>query len=283
MQQSLERHILRANSKSFYAASKLFPTSIRSDVERLYSFLRVADDYVDCAPAKAQKFWALRTSWDAAMADPLFDTTPEPVDTVDQRVIKNIVYLLRTYSFDPAWIVSFWSSMQADLDGATYQTLDDVMVYMHGSAEVVGLMMARIMGLPPKADHCAKLQGRAFQWINFIRDLQEDNALGRQYFPLEDLKKFGLKDLSKQTARANTTAFESFMRYEIARYHEWQTPAHDGLRYIPCLLHPGLVAATRLYGWTADQIAQDPLVVFERKVKPTRLQFLAAAARSFMA
>jgi phytoene synthase len=281
--QSLEQQIFRRGSMTFYAGAKLFPKEIRQDVERLYSFLRVADDYVDSLPAQPKKFLALRRAWNTAQSDPHFDAIPTPTDSVDERVIKNIVQLTRTYGFDPAWIESFWDSMQADLDGKTYQTLDDTLAYMYGSAEIVGLMMSRIMHVPPQADEYARLQGRAFQWINFIRDIAEDNALGRCYFPAQDLQKFGLKDLSEQTARANSRAFKDFMHYQIMHYREWQTAAHSGLRHMPSLFRPGLTTATRMSDWTATQIAVNPLVVFDRKVKPGKARILAAGLRQFIA
>ena len=257
--------------------AKLFPRAVRQDVLRLYSFLRVADDYVDAQPPQPKKFYALRKAWDAAKGDPRFDATAEPGDTVDERVIKNITGLSRQYAFDAAWVESFWDAMESDLARQQCRTLDDSLAYVYGSAEVVGLMMAKLMGLPPAAYETAKLQGRAMQWINFIRDLAEDNALQRRYFPLDDLKKFGLKDLSEQTARADRRAFNSFMRYEITRYRQWQAAARKGLVHMPGMLRPGLATAARMYDWTAAQIAADPLVVFEKKVKPSKGKIVAHA------
>jgi len=243
----VEQEIFRRGSTTFYAGAQLFPKAIRLDVERLYSFLRVADDYVDSLPARPKRFLALRQAWDTAKDNPRFDTNPDSKDTVDQRMIKNIVQLMRTYGFDPAWIESFWNSMQADLDGKTYQTLDDTLAYMYGSAEVVGQMMTRLMHLPPEADEYAKLQGRALQWANFIRDISEDVMLGRCYFPKTDLEQFGLSDLSERTARGKPEAFRRFIRFEAARYDDWQAEARGGLVYIPAAFRPAVTAAIDIY------------------------------------
>ena len=56
--------------------------------------------------------------------------------------------------------------------------MEELIDYMYGSAEVVGLMMARIMGINREADFCARMLGRAMQYINFIRDIDEDGKLG---------------------------------------------------------------------------------------------------------
>jgi ferredoxin len=44
-------------------------------------------------------------------------------------------------------------------------------------------MMESALGVDKKAYKYAKLQGRAMQYINFIRDISEDNQLKRLYFP----------------------------------------------------------------------------------------------------
>jgi phytoene synthase len=280
--QSLEESIFKNGSTTYYWGAKLFPRAIRGDVLRLYSFLRVADDYVDCQPAKGREFRALRKAWEQADRNPDFDPTPQPNDTTDERVIKNIIAVSRKHSFKREWIVSFWDSMQADLEGKAYRTLDDSLWYVHGSAGVVGLMMMIIMRLPEKAQKNAKSQGRAFQWINFIRDLEEDNQLGRCYFPAEDLKKFGLADLKQPTAEANPEAFIAFMHFQINRYREWQAEADKGIKYFPGVGGRGLHAATAMYSWTADQIYADPFVVFRRKVRPGKKRLALSMVRSLL-
>ena len=53
--------------------------------------------------------------------------------------------------------------------------------YCKGSAESVGVMMARILGCDPRAEPYARALGRAYQIINFIRDYDEDVANGYHY------------------------------------------------------------------------------------------------------
>jgi phytoene synthase len=151
---------------------------------------------------------------------------------------------------------------------------------VYGSAEVIGLMMSRIMGLPKEAYSAAKYQGRAMQWINFIRDIQEDNELGRCYFPQDELKKYGLKNLSKTSAEQDPEAFKDFMLFQIARYDEWQSKAREGFEYIPKRLLAPLKTAVDMYDWTARQIAVEPMIVFDKKVKPSKQQVMKAAARN---
>lgn len=61
-----EQEIFREGSTTYYFSSRFFPHAIRQDVFRLYSFVRVADDYVDSSPPQTDRFYALRTVWDTA-------------------------------------------------------------------------------------------------------------------------------------------------------------------------------------------------------------------------
>lgn len=272
---SIEQQIFQRGSTTYYFSSQFFPGKIRGDVFKLYSFVRVVDDCVDGMPARTEEFHRLRTAWDRVKNDTNFDTKPTANDNLELRVIKNIVHVMHKYHYDQAWIESFWDSMQADLDKKSYRTIEDTMWYMYGSAEVIGLMMARIMGLGDKALEAAKLQGRAMQFINFLRDIAEDNALGRCYFPVEDLKKYGLSDLRETTVLNNQQQFKDFMEFELERYNHWQAQADQGFKYIPRRLRVPLQTAVDMYNWTGRVIAADPMIVFNHKVKPRKRRILA--------
>lgn len=274
-----ETSIFYRGSKTFFISSLFFPRRQRSDVFKLYSFLRLVDDYVDQPKPDKEKFNNMRSLWDNVSKSPDFDPTPRQGDSIDIRVIKNILNLTKKYDFEPIWIEAFFDSMQADINGKKYSTLHQTLEYVYGSAEVVGLMMARIMRLPPEADNAARLQGRAFQWINFIRDIQEDNQLGRQYFPAEDLKRFNLKNLSQKTAHTQPDDFKNFMQFQIGRYKNWQQSAEEGHAYILGKTLRAVKLAVSMNIWTAAQIQQDPQIIFARKIRPNRLTLLLRALR----
>lgn len=274
-----EREIFRRGSTTYYFSSRFFPPALRHDVFRLYSFVRVADNYVDEQPAQPQKLLALEEAWQAAWNDATFNVVVEPNDSLEQRVIKNLVDVARRYHFETAWIEAFFAAMKADITPRPFPAITDTLGYVYGSAEVVGLMMAQLMGLPAQARPAAAIQGRAMQFINFIRDIAEDNALGRQYFPVEDLARFGLNDLSQETALLHPKAFIRFIHFELDRYDAWQREANRGFVYIPKRYRVALRTAVDMYGWTARQIRHDPLIVFDRKVKPAKWRVLGQAAR----
>jgi phytoene synthase len=273
-----EQEIFRAGSATFYRAAWFFPKSVRQDVALLYGFLRLADDYADASPPQTTRFNALYNYWRNALAGNVKSPT-----SADQRVAAHIVQLSKTYHFDPTWLTAFWQAMRSDLQPTMFHSLDQTLRYVHGSAEVVGLMMAKLMQLPKEAYPAAELQGRAFQWINFIRDIAEDTVHGRCYFPNSDLQAFGLSDLGEQTAKACPQEFVQFMRFQIDRYHDWQRQATAGHHYLPRRLRPAIRTAVAMYDWTAAQIAADPAVVFRQTVRPSKSRILLHGLRYWAA
>lgn len=294
---------------------------------RLYSFVRTADDYVDKQPIRPSQLKELKSMYKKAISETHFDSVAHQWDDLNTRITKNIVHLRNKYQFDDEWVDSFLGAMEMDIDPKPFAKLDDSLKYVYGSAEVVGLMMAKIMRLdktrelpdkPTKkqlkdskfafmrdastyavkkvqpnprlkaiddkdiaAIHkTAQLQGRAMQWINFIRDIDEDNKMGRCYFPQSDLKKFGLKDLTKETAHENPEAFKKFIELQIGRYRDWQKEASQGLKYIPRRVRIPLQTAIDMYAWTARRIEKNPTVVFKRSVKPRKSQIIRTALKN---
>jgi len=329
----VEKSIFKEGSTTYYFSSRFFPKKIRNDVFKLYSFVRVADDFVDKQPPQPKQLLEIETAYKHAIDDANYESITHQWDELNTRVVKNIVQLSRKFKFDPEWVPAFLRAMKADINHSPYKTLDQSLEYVYGSAEVIGLMMTRVMRVDSKKNvrrvlhmqaiakkheqeklakrltkkavdkanyhlnhetditeeaiekeqvkirRAAQAQGRAMQWINFVRDIAEDNELKRQYIPVEDVKKFGLKVLSEETARANPEAFKKLIDLQIKRYHEWQTEAAEGLHYIPKRLRVPLETAIDMYNWTADQIQENPLIVFEKKVKPRKRRVLLKATR----
>lgn len=255
-------HIFRSGSKTYYFSSRFFPKSVRKDVYALYGFVRVADNLVDDVPVDPQAFKTFRLAYSKGLE------TGKPTG---DHIIDSFLELQRRKQFDPAWTEAFLDSMEHDLVSPTCGTLDETLTYIYGSAEVIGLFMARIMDLPEESFPAAAMLGRAMQYINFIRDIEEDNGLGRRYLPLTGTT---LQGLSERDALSNRSEFERFMRTEITRYQSWQKEAASGYHFIPRRYRIPIMTAADMYCWTAHQIAMNPFIVFERRVKPTKARTL---------
>jgi phytoene synthase len=146
--------------------------------------------------------------------------------------------------------------------------MKETLEYIYGSAEVIGLMMGKIMNLSEESFRCAKYLGRAMQYINFIRDIAEDVKLNRVYFPQTDLKKFGIEKLDHDYILNNPEKYNEFIKKQLLYYCNWQSIAEEGYKYIPKRYLIPVKTASEMYNWTAEQIFIDPMIVYVKKVKP---------------
>ncbi|TXT67415.1 MAG: Phytoene synthase [Promethearchaeota archaeon] len=251
------QEIFKAGSTTYFNSSIFFPKDVRLDVFILYGFVRVADDFVDTIPQKKEEFLEFRKKYEQAVSG----------KKVDNSIIENFIELMQRKDFKPAWVDAFLYSMELDLTKKVYSSLDETLEYIYGSAEVIGLFMAKILELPQEAYFAAERLGRAMQYINFIRDIKEDVKLGRQYFPLND---YDLKNLSQEEAMNNKEEFKRFLRDKIEQYLGWQQEAEKGFKYIPRRYWIPIKTASDMYKWTALKIKENPLIVYEKKVKPSK-------------
>ena len=111
-----------------------------------------------------------------------------------------------------------------DIDQTTYADFDDLRGYCEKVAGAVGLACVRVYG-SDDTEHALAL-GIALQLINIIRDVDEDQRLGRVYLPQDELAAFGVEEL------APSPAFRELMAFEAERA---RTYLAEGLRLIESL------------------------------------------------
>ena len=267
-----EVRIFKEASRTFYFASRFFPYSVREDIFILYAFVRTVDDFVDCTPQDREGF--------DRFTDLLWDA--HRTGSSDDQIIGRFLDLWTRVGFERSWVDAFLQSMESDFEKREYRTLKESEHYIYGSAEVIGLMIMRILGLPDKSAPYAQSLGKAFQYINMIRDINEDLSLGRRYLPLTEMKRYGLESLDERYVRENESAFRMFMHAQLAHFERWLRQSRVGFTYLPRRSRMAIEAACRLYEWTAQVIKDDPLVVYERKVRPPTHGIVREAARSII-
>jgi len=253
------RELNKAYGTTYYAATFVLPRVKRHHVHALYGFCRYADDIVDdLGPApvdvreKALVDFGERFFVDLADGDS------------DDPVLKAVVHTVKAFSIDPGCFRRFLHSMTMDLTVATYETFDDLLEYMDGSAAVIGEMMLPILepSSPAAVPHARDL-GIAFQLTNFLRDVSEDLDRGRVYLPQEEVRRFGA---SPGERRVNAS-WRELMRYEIARTREYYASADLGIPYLPSASARCIRAARRLYSEILDQIEAADYDVFTRRAR----------------
>ncbi len=266
-------NITKNIDKTFYITSKFFPRKVREDVTRLYGFVGTVKMYADDKDYH-KKVLALEKSYESAISNNSFDAIAHKWDDVDTRIIKYIVRLQHKYKFDVAWVVSFFKSMKMDIDSKKYSSLDELLTYIYGSSETVGLMLAKILDLPEESIPAVQSQARAIKWADLLRSIGDDASNGRQYFPSSELRKYGLKNLSEEQSKNNYKEYEKFIFSQIKQFRKWQNDADKGITYVPERYQVPIRTTISIYSWIIDEIEADPLMVFEKKIIPRKRQII---------
>ena len=166
--------------------------------------------------------------------------------------------------------------MEMDLSITGYATWADLLVYMDGSAAVIGEMMLPILEpRSPDARQPARDLGLAFQLTNILRDVGEDLDRGRVYLPREDLDRFG----ADPWARTVDGPWRDVMRFEIDRCRDLYASADRGIAELP----PGSAACVRaarsLYAQILERIEAADYDVFTSRARVPAWRKIEQVAR----
>ena len=184
----LSRNVSKLTTKqystSFSFSSRLLSKEIRPAIYAIYGLVRLADEIVDSFHGFDKKYLLKKLKLDYQESINM-KLSVNPILHAFQEVYHK-------YNFDAYLVDKFFDSMEMDLMPGKYNT-KLYNQYIHGSAEVVGLMCLRVFvkgddALYNKLRYSAMKLGSAFQKVNFLRDLEYDKSqLGRMYFPNVDM------------------------------------------------------------------------------------------------
>jgi phytoene/squalene synthetase len=232
--------VTKSYSTSFSLAVKMLAPSIREDIYNIYGFVRFADEIVDSFHGyqKEQLIQDFETDYYKALASGI---SLNPILNAFQITVKK-------NNISDDLVQAFLKSMKMDLVKSDYNTKAEYDDYIYGSADVVGLMCLKVFvqGNQEKYDALkdeAMRLGSAFQKVNFLRDLKDDNlVLNRNYFPGVDLRSFD--DEAKKAI--------------IAEIDEDFKAAREGIKKLPLEAKFGVFTAYVYYKKLLNKLERTP-------------------------
>ena len=266
------------HGKTYYLATLLLPKAKRPHVHALYGFARYADEIVDdlastlTIPEKAHvlKVWGEKVLEDIRLG------------RSDDHVGRALVDTVQRFNIPIEHFEAFLHSMTMDLSVTEYQTYEDLMEYVYGSAAVIGLQLVPILGATdPKAYEAAQKLGIAFQLANFIRDVSEDLDRGRIYLPLDDLYAAGV---SKEmlAAKKLTPEIKQALIFQIERVRGLQREAAAGIALLDPVSQPCINAASELYCGIVDEVEKINYEIFTHRAKTSTWRRLKVALPAYV-
>lgn len=266
------------HGKTYYRATLLLPKSKRPFVHALYGFARHVDEIVDDLSSRLDP--SVRSSqlhnWSQAILTSLEGGQSD--DLVGRALIDTV----RRFAIPHEYFVAFLNSMAMDLTVKEYDTFDELMEYMYGSAAVIGLEMTYVLGSSSSgALESAKKLGVAFQLANFIRDVSEDLDRGRIYLPLDELKQHGVdrEMLEKKVLRPEIIAA---LKVQIARVRVLQAEAKKGIIFLPKESRPCILAASEMYCGIVDAVEANGYDIFNSRARVPRSKKARIMLRAYV-
>lgn len=260
--------VIARGSKSFALASRLLPERERVDASLVYSWCRYVDDTIDTTQpgSRIPALQHLRQELNRICGE-------GPLDKPLWEALREV---LRRRKIPKAHLDTLLDGMQMDVEGTTYESLDELRLYCHRVAGVVGWLMVGVLGIDDRrALRPAAHLGIAMQLTNICRDVLEDWNNGRLYLPNQLLARYGAPDLRlvlggpfpRQAERAVAKTVEELLTQADRHYRI----GDEGLLALSARSATAVRAARLVYSAIGTRIKRAEFdVLGGRTVVPTR-------------
>jgi len=215
----------KARAKNFYYAFAVLPETKRNAIYAAYAFSGHVDDIADELDDRAEQERqladaraCLRVAYGGEADGPMFVALADAVQRFDipAELFEELV-----------------NGVEMDFTVNRYATWDELYSYCYRVASMVGLICTSVFGTGRhlRAREFAVDMGIALQIVNIMRDVREDAARGRVYFPADELAAHGLTADDILACRYDAR-FATMMRAQGARAHAY---FRSGRRLLPLL------------------------------------------------
>ncbi len=305
---SVCRSIARSAAKNFYYGFAVLPHRKRNALSAVYAFMRRCDDIVDDNTSSLRDRHNRLMEWleqmhRALAAQPTDDpvllaltdaqrTYAIPVGLLDQLAYGTAADLESSRaaaSGDRSFEHQFDHPLGHPLDHpleqplvARYQTFLELRQYCYSVASVVGLVCIQIFGYrDPAAEPLAERCGLAFQLTNIIRNVKEDIAMGRVYFPDNDLAQFGLSAADLAGPKVDLARVRPLLALEAERALDSYKAGEELIPLVSEDSQPALWVLITIYRRLLGKIIAKQYDVFGERVRLTVPEKLSILGRGF--
>ncbi len=253
--------LARREARNFYYSFLLLPIERRRAMCALYAYLRNTDDLADTPGPPAEKARDL-AAWRRGLDDALngrveaWPGFPALADAVHR------------YEIPSRYLHEVIDGVEMDLDARRFETFEELRVYCHRVASVVGLSCLHLWGYQSddgRAERLAEACGIALQLTNIIRDVREDALQGRVYLPTDELARFGVVP-AELTASRPTGRVRALLEFQGARAYEFYRKAEPLVELVDPVGRPVLQAIVGIYRGLLDEIVQRDYDVMTTRV-----------------
>ena len=183
------RALTKKSASNLALAFILLPREKRDAMSALYAFCRAVDDVADEDSAPVEQRRTALAAWREDVRRACENGEPQFV------LNREFQPVIRQFKLPFALFDELIRGCEMDLEKLRYENYDELELYCHRVASVVGLLSIEIFGHRNSACHDYAVHlGKALQLTNILRDVKNDAARGRIYLPQGELKKFGVSE-----------------------------------------------------------------------------------------
>lgn len=176
----------QVSGSSFYAGMRVLPKAEREAMYAIYGFCRIVDDIADDLDAPLAERRGELDAWRADVAALYRGEQGGRADFLVEPV--------RRFGIAEPDFVAVIDGMQMDLDrDVRWPPFVDLDLYCDRVASAVGRLSCPVFGMERETGiELSHHLGRALQFTNILRDIDEDAGIGRVYLPMEALEVAGI-------------------------------------------------------------------------------------------
>jgi squalene synthase HpnC len=207
------RRLARSHYENFSVVSWFLPQPLRQHFFNVYSYCRISDDLGDEVGDPAASLQLL-DQWEAELSACYAGSPRHPVFVALAETVR--AFDIPRHEFSNLLI-----AFRQDQTVTRYETFEALLGYCLNSANPVGHLVLYLCGYQDsERQKLSDFTCTALQLANFWQDVSVDYGKGRIYFPLEDLRRYGVTE-DDLVASRNTPAFCEMMRFEVQRARDW--------------------------------------------------------------
>ena len=182
---------------SFYAGMRILPRAEREAMFAIYGFCRIVDDIADDQTAPRGERGAMLADWRRWIG-----ALYRGGDVGEAGFLARAV---RDFNLQEADFIAVIDGMQTDVEGdVRWPSFAEFDLYCDRVASAVGRLSVNVFGMErSEGVALAYHLGRALQFTNILRDIDEDASIGRVYLPMEALSHAGIRPTTPEALVAD--------------------------------------------------------------------------------
>jgi phytoene synthase len=182
---------------TFYAGMRVLPRAEREAMYAIYGFCRIVDDIADDLDRPIGVRRGELDQWRDHVAALYRGEVPAPAAFLAKPIAD--------FGIEREDFIAVIDGMQTDLDGEVrWPPFAEFDLYCDRVASAVGRLSVKVFGMERETGIALSHHlGRALQFTNVLRDIDEDAGIGRVYLPREALDAAGIVPATPEQVAAD--------------------------------------------------------------------------------